>query len=316
MADNRLPVYLFTGFLEGGKTRMIQGTLEDKRFNSGEKTLILMCEEGEEELDPSRFYGQNCRLVTVDEESKLTGEYLKSLVSSKKTDRVLIEYNGMWQLNTLYNNMPDNWYIYQELMFADASTFISYNANMRQLMVDKLMGCEMVVLNRTPDNIDKEAIHKIVRGVSRKAQICYDYPDNHVEYDEIVDPLPFDINAPVIKIEDEDYALWFRDMSEELKKYDGKTVTFKGLVAQNLQLKKNEFALGRHVMTCCEADIAYTGLICDTELPVKLNTRDWITVTAKIKVQSHKLYGGKGPVLHVTEIKPAEKPSPEVATFY
>ena len=54
-----LPVYLFTGFLEGGKTHVIQESMEDKRFNSGEKTLILQCEEGIDEFDPSKFYGQN-----------------------------------------------------------------------------------------------------------------------------------------------------------------------------------------------------------------------------------------------------------------
>ena len=38
-----IPVYLFTGFLESGKTKFIQETLEDERFNAGEKTLLLLC---------------------------------------------------------------------------------------------------------------------------------------------------------------------------------------------------------------------------------------------------------------------------------
>ena len=89
------------------------------------------------------------------------------------------------------------------MMFAEASTFLNYNTNMRQLTVDKMVDAEMIVLNRTPDDIDKEQIHKIIRGTSRRAAIVYDYPDGHVEYDEIEDPLPFDINAPVIEIADE-----------------------------------------------------------------------------------------------------------------
>ena len=43
---NQIPVYLFIGFLEGGKTHMIQESLEDERFNSGEKTMLICCEEG------------------------------------------------------------------------------------------------------------------------------------------------------------------------------------------------------------------------------------------------------------------------------
>ena len=171
---NQLPVYLFTGFLEGGKTHIIQESMEDQRFNSGEKTLIILCEEGEEELDVSRFWGKNIYLETIENEEDLTKDRLTELGKRHRLDRVIIEYNGMWSLNTLYQNLPDSWGLYQEMMFADANTFLTYNTNMRQLMVDKLLNAEMVVLNRTPDNVDKEEIHKIIRGISRRAAITYD----------------------------------------------------------------------------------------------------------------------------------------------
>ena len=48
-------MYVFTGFLESGKTKFIQETLEDPRFNSGERTLLLVFEEGEEEYDPTTY---------------------------------------------------------------------------------------------------------------------------------------------------------------------------------------------------------------------------------------------------------------------
>ena len=308
----KLPVYLFTGFLEGGKTHIIQESMEDQKFNSGEKTLIIQCEEGVDELDLSRFYGQNVYLETIENESDFTKENLTALGKKHRLDRVIIEYNGMWMLNTLYENLPDSWAIYQEMMFADANTFLSYNANMRQLMVDKLLNCEMVVLNRTPAQIDKEEIHKVIRGISRRAAITYDYPDGHVEYDDIEDPLPFDINAPVINIEDNDYALFYRDLSEEMNKYDGKTVRFKGIVARD----GANILAGRHVMTCCADDIAYHPLVCIFQEPSSLKTRDWVTFTGKIKVEKHKLYRGVGPVLYVTSTDFAVKPTQEVATFY
>ena len=40
----QIPMYVFTGFLESGKTKFIQETLKDPRFNSGEKTLLLVLE--------------------------------------------------------------------------------------------------------------------------------------------------------------------------------------------------------------------------------------------------------------------------------
>lgn len=312
----KLPVYLFTGFLEGGKTHIIQESMEDQKFNSGEKTLIIQCEEGIDEFDFSRFYGKNVYLETIENEADFTKEALTKIGQQHRLDRVIIEYNGMWSLNVLYENLPDAWGIYQEMMFADANTFISYNNNMRQLMVDKLLNAEMIVLNRTPSDIDKMEIHKIVRGVSRRAAITYDYPDGHVEYDEIEDPLPFDLNAPIVNIEDTDYALFYRDLSEEMQKYDGKTIRFKGIVARDPALGDKSVLAGRHVMTCCAEDIAFNPLVCVFAEKTPLKTRDWVTVTGKIKIEKHKLYRGVGPVLYVTNTEFAVAPAQELATFY
>ncbi len=313
---NKIPVYVFTGFLEGGKTHIIQESMEDQRFNSGEKTLLIMCEEGIEELDLDRFWGKNVYLELIEDPADLNRDYLTLLYKKHKIDRVIIEYNGMWLLSQLYAALPADWFIFQNMMFADAKTFLTYNANMRQLMVDKLQDCEMIVLNRTPEVIDKEEIHRVVRSVSTRASITYDYPDGHVEYDEIEDPLPYDMDAPIIDIKDEDYAIFYRDLAEDTDKYDGKTVRFKGIVARDRALGKNGLIIGRHVMTCCADDIAYNAVVCYFQTSVNLKTRDWTIVTAKIKIEKHKLYGRPGPVLYAEKTEFATKPTQEVATFY
>ena len=311
-----IPVYLFTGFLEGGKTHIIQESMEDKKFNSGEKTLILQCEEGIDEFEPDRFWGKNVYLERIEEETDVNVENLTRLAKQHKIDRVIIEYNGMWKMQTLYDNLPQGWAIYQEMMFADANTFISYNNNLRQLMVDKLLGAEMIVLNRTPAGIDKEEIHKIVRGVSRRTAITYDYPDGHVEYDDIEDPLPFDLSAPVVQIEDNDYAMFYRDLSEEMSKYAGKVLRFKGIAARDEKLGDRTLLLGRHVMVCCADDISYSPLVCIFPSATTIKTGDWVTVTGEVRVEKHKLYRGQGPVLYVRSTEFAVKPVQEVATFY
>lgn len=311
-----IAVYLFTGFLEAGKTRFIAETMRDPNFNDGKrKYLIIQCEEGEEELDPED-YGANVSLATFDEEQRITPDRLSALQKRAGADIVIVEYNGMWNLDTLYNAIPEGWMVYQEVMIVDSQTAITYNANMRQLMVDKLTGCEMVVFNRTTPETDKMPLHKLVRGVSRRANICYEDMAGEIEFDQIEDPLPFDINAPVIDIKDEDFAIFYRDMTEEFPKYNGKTVRFKGIVALDSALGKSQFAVGRHIMTCCADDIAYRGVVAKGTLGKSLKTRDWVIVEGKLHEENSPIYRGRGPVLTVTKLEFSEKPEQEVATFY
>ena len=311
----KIPVYLFTGFLEGGKTTLIQESLCDERFNTGEKTLVILCEEGETELDSSKFWGKNVTIKVIDDVSELTRENLLAMVKGKKLDRVIVEYNGMWLLQNFYEAMLPDWAIYQNVTICDAKTFVSYNANMRQLTFDKIRDSEMVVLNRTPNGIDKDEIHKIIRGISRRASIVYDYPDGHIEYDDIEDPLPFDLEADVIEIDDGDYAVWYRDLSEEMQNYDGKKVKFKGLVASNRRASSNTMLAGRHVMTCCADDIQYCGLACVFKNAPALDTGDWAIIEGRIKIETNKLYRTAGPVIYVESYALTSAPRQELATF-
>ena len=310
-----IPVYLFTGFLEAGKTRLIQETMEDERFNAGEPTLILLCEEGIEELDLSTFSGKNVKLVTVENEQDITTEFLSKAAELYHAERVLIEYNGMWMLQTLYEALPENWLVYQEFMLADATTFQAYNANMRQLTVDKLQSCEIIIFNRYKPSIDKMELHKIVRGVSRNATIGYEHEDGTLEQDTIEDPLPYDLEADVVEIKDVDYAIFYRDLSEDMEKYIGRTVKFTGIVARDKALPDNEFVVGRHVMVCCADDIRFIGFIAKANgLPIPAS-KSWQMVTAEVRAEERKQYKGVGPVLYVTGLEPAQEPEEEVVTF-
>lgn len=311
-----IPVYMFTGFLDSGKSTFLQSTLEDKRFNNGERTLVLLCEEGECELDPTRFSGRNVTIQKVETPEELTKENMTAWQKSCRAQRVMVEYNGMWAMDDLFRNMPKNWVIYQEMMFADANTFEVYNANMRERVVDKLQGAQLVVFNRSQREMDKMPLHKIVRGISRRADIAYEYDNDEVEYDTIEDPLPFDKDAAIITVEEQDYALWYRDLSEELESYDGKTVCFKGQVVIDGSIPKNCFIVGRPMMTCCADDIRFAGLVCEWGSVSSLSSRDWVEITAKISVRKHECYGRIGPVLSGINVQKTEPLEQEVASFY
>ncbi len=313
------PVYLFTGFLEAGKTRLIQETMEDADFNAGEATLILLCEEGEEELCPESFNKgeKNIFIKTIETLDDINTEALLAWQKETKFRRVLIECNGMWQIGEIYRRLPRNFPVYQEIMVADATTFASYNANMRSLVVDKLQGCELVIFNRCPKSFDTMELHRLVRGISRSVNISYEYTDGTIEYDDIIDPLPFDIEADVITVEDRDFALFYRDVTEEMDKYHEKTVHFRALVAKDERLDKDTFVGGRQVMTCCVDDIAFSGFVCKVSGKCPdLKTGDWVTLTAKIEIEPHKMYRYPGPVLYVTAYEKSDAPEVPVATFY
>ena len=310
-----VPVYLFTGFLEAGKTKFIKETMQDENFNDlKRKYLIIQCEEGEEEIEPGDLPG-NVSICTFEREDDLVADRIIARQKRAGADVIVVEYNGMWQLDKFYNALPENFLVFQEIFIADSKTILSYNANMRQLVVDKLTSAEMVVFNRVDENTDKNELHKLVRGISRKANICYEDVNGEIEFDDIEDPLPYDITAPVIEIKDEDFAIFYRDMSEEFEKYNGKTVKFKGIVALDASLPKDNFAIGRHIMTCCADDISYRGVVAKGMRGTSLKTRDWVIVEGKLNEEYSALYQSKGPVLTVTSIERAEKPIQEVATF-
>ena len=312
----QIPVYVFTGFLDSGKTKFIQETLEDERFNAGERTLLLVFEEGEEEYDSSTYPFKNVYLEVLNQQTVTTKE-LASLTKKYKAERVVAELNGMQQVGDLYMRFPEDWVVAQEVMFADSTTFMAYNANMRNLVMDKLVGAQMVVFNRLEKSADTMPFHKLARAANRRIDILYDYTDGSTAFDDVIDPLPFDINAPLIEIKDEDYAIWYRDVTEEPEKYDGKTVLFKAQVAMLRRDKDGMFAPGRFVMTCCVEDIQFCGIPCRFAGAKTLESRSWVTVKARVTAEKHRLYKGDiGPVLTALEVTQGVEPAdPDVATF-
>lgn len=310
-----IPVYLFVGFLEAGKTKFIQETLEDERFNSTERTLLLLCEEGEREYEPEKFSGKNVFIETLDSTDELDASVLSGFLTKHRAERVVIEYNGMWPIKDLIDALPEEWIIYQQMLFIETETFEGYNTNMRSLVYDKLNTSEVVVFNRVPNGYDTMKLHKIVRAANRNAEIAYEYCDGRVDYDDIEDPLPFDVNADIIEIKDNDFGLWFRDLMETPQKYQNKVVKFKGIIAVDPKMPKNTIVIGRHIMTCCVDDITYGGLICETADTANWNTRDWAVLTATVKIKRHKGYRGLGPVLEASSLSRTTPPEQQVVTF-
>ena len=300
MDNNRdIPVYLFTGFLGAGKTTFIQDILSSEEFNEGENTLLLLCEEGEVEYETEKFAFPNVLVAAIDEEKDLTKANLAHLAKEAQAERVIVEYNGMWMLESLFRNMPPEWIIYQEVTFADATTFLMYNQNMRQLTFDKMKTAELDIFNRCVRGFDKMAFHKEVRVANRRAQILYEYGPDDVEPDDIADPLPYDMDAPEIEIKDEDYAEWYRDINENPGRYDGKTLILKVRAAMVEEMPRGEFA----------------ALVYKWQHDNDLHVGEWVKLKGTVKMEEHEAYEGVGPVVRCVRVEKCEAPDPEVATF-
>ena len=321
----QIPVYLFVGQLESGKTKFIQETMEDPNFDSGDKTLLLVCEEGEVEYDPSKFAFGGVHVAQIEDKSELTAENLTALEKKSGCGRVIIEYNGMWLIQDLYDALPDNWLVYQCLATADGTTIKTYAGDnaMRSLLLDKIRGSELLVVNRAEavnDDESRQLIHKLVRQASRRCDIAYEFADGSVAYDDIPDPLPFDVDAPVIEIPEEFFGVWYMDCMDDPKKYDGKTVKYLAQVCQTQQAGKGSFVPGRFAMTCCVQDIQFVGMPCRYDDYKSLEQRSWINITAKVNVKYHPIYKGQtpdstGPVLTAISVEPGEKPAQDVVMF-
>lgn len=309
------PVYFFGGFLGSGKTTFIKETLENPEFGNDGRTLLLVCERGELEYEPDKFAGPGVRLEQIKSEEELNEANLMMIAAKGGFDRVVVEYNGMWEAQKFFEIMPAGWVVVQEMTFFDANTFLMYNQNMRQLCFNKMQTADMVVFNRCKKGFDKMPFHKEVRIANRHNMIVYEYGPNEMEVDDIIDPLPYDMSKSRIKIEDDWYAEWYRDINENEDEYEGKTLEIKGRVALSEELPDGQFAFGRHVMTCCEADIQFAGLLAYYTGPVEIKTGDWVELTAKVRCEYTDVYKEKGPVLYIKNLNICKPSEPEVATF-
>lgn len=313
MADE-IPVYLFTGFMDSGKTSLIQETLFENNFGDGSRGVIIMCEDGEKEYDEDKLRTINIRLASIEAEEDFTEAKLQEINDAYLPRQVFIEYNGTWGMDRmLETRLPENWVIVQSLATVDSTTFDLYLNNMRAMMQEQVFASDVVIFNRTDDDTDRGHLRRMIKNINRKAQIVYERKDGTI--DERPEELPFDINQDVIELSDADYAIWYMDAAENYRKYDGKKVSFLALCYNPEDLKKGVFVPGRFAMTCCIEDVTFIGFKCKYDRENEIMHKSWIHLTAEVHVEFAREYKGKGPVLYPVSIEPAEKPEDELVYF-
>lgn len=306
------PVYIINGFLESGKTEFITYTLAQPYFQIRGKTLLILCEEGEKEYDADLLKQSRTELVLIEAEEEFTTGRLIELEKKYKPERIIIEYNGMWNYKEM--KLPWHWKIEQQITTIDASTFPMYFTNMKSLLAEQIRKSELIIFNRCDGVGDLSSYKRNIKAINQKAEIVFE--DANGEINEIMEEdLPYDLKAPVIELNNEGYGIWYLDSLDHLERYEGKTVRFTAMVLKPEQFPHNYFVPGRMAMTCCAEDMAFLGYACEYDQTDALTNKQWVKVTARVEKEYFADYQGEGPVLHALNVEPAKAPKEEVISF-
>lgn len=306
------PVYMINGFLESGKTEFITYTIAQPYFRTKGKTLIIACEDGEIEYDPILLKKTNAVVEWIEEEEDFNTSNLLELEKKYNPERIIIEYNGMWNFKNV--KLPWHWKIEQQITCINGSTFPMYYTNMRSLLAEMVRKSEMIIFNRCDGIEDLASYRRNIKAVNQSADIIFE--DSEGEIDEIFEEdLPYDLNQPVIELDNQGYGIWYLDSLDHLDRYIGKTIRFKGMVVRPQGFAKNYFVPGRLAMTCCADDMAFLGFACEYAGADTLKEKEWVEVTASVSKEYWADYKGEGPVLHATSVVKTKAPKEEIISF-
>jgi len=306
------PVYVINGFLESGKTEFITFTLGQPYFQIKGKTLLILCEEGENEYEEELLKRSRTEVELIEDEEDFNASRLLELEKKHKPDRIIIEYNGMWN----YKNMklPWHWKIEQQITTIDGSTFPMYYTNMRSLLAEMVRKSEMIIFNRCDGIEDLNTYKRNIKAVNPTADVVFE--DANGEIDEIFEEdLPYDLNADVIELDNMGYGIWYLDSMEHLERYIGKTIRFTAMVLKPKDFPQGYFVPGRMAMTCCADDMAFLGYACEYEGADALKQKEWVKVTATVTKEYWEDYKGEGPMLHAVSVEKTKSPKEEVISF-
>lgn len=306
------PVYIINGFLESGKTEFISFTLAQPYFQIKGNTLLILCEEGENEIDPKLLKKSRTVLELVEDEEDLTPELLSSLEKKHKADRIIIEYNGMWNFKEL--KLPWYWKVEQQITMIDGSTFPMYYTNMRSLLAEMIRKSEMIIFNRCDGIEDLNTYKRNIKAVNPTADVIFE--DANGEIDEIFEEdLPYDLNQETIVLDNQGYGIWYLDSMDHLERYIGKKLQFVAMVLKPEKFPEGYFVPGRMAMTCCADDMAFLGYACEFPGAGALKQKEWVKVTATVTKEYWEDYKGEGPMLHAISVEKTKAPKEEVINF-
>ncbi len=301
--NNKKQVYMIYGFLESGKTQFINFTLNQDYFYSDDTTLLIVCEEGEEEYDIEALKEKNVVVEVLDDFTDFNLTTLKELDQQYKPERILIEYNGTWSCKEII--LPSNWEMQQQLITADGTTFETYFANMRVLFADMIRNSELLIMNRC-DGLETQKLtgfKRSIKSINPAIEVVFEDAEGEIDLPVEDEDLPFDLTAPLVEIKPDQFGIWFVDMWDNPGRYAGKKFHVKAMAMREPGMAKNAFVAGRPAMNCCAEDLVFMGVFCKYDGASNLVNKQWIDIVFTIVDEFNEEYDGNGPVLYIQELK-------------
>lgn len=292
-----IPALIINGFLESGKTQFLKELIEGNGFKEDGKTLILLCEEGEEEFDANFCKKNNCSVRLIENESDFNEKNIKKFIKEVHPATIVVEMNGMWNENEIV--YPKFLAIQQQISIIDATTFPVYFANMRQKFVDMLKYTDVVIINRAEEST--------VGGYKRSLKMLVPTAQFYM-YDVCgldlhpADDLPYDITKDIIEVEDKDFGTWYIETFDVPTRYNNRVVKIRGYIVKPDDLPPHTVVIARQAMTCCANDIQLIGHMLSYNDDYPLSSGQWIELTAKIHYIQHLQTGEQRCVLEALNI--------------
>ena len=307
----RKPVYVFSGFLDAGKTTAIKESLLDPNFNDGETTLIIAFEQGDVEYDDDFLYDSNSVIEYLDNVTELTVEKAREFDNYYDPDRVIIELNGMQDDNLLFaDEMYENWLIVDYLTFFDGTQLKFQMMNWKQFVYNHVINAAVCYINRSDDQ-DLMYFRNNLKAINRTLTVVF--LDNENNVTNKIEQMLFDTSKDLV-IKDDDYGLWYIDAAENAERYDGCKITLKLKHLETVKEYDNVCIMGREAMVCCSNDMQKIGLTCVNVDPKQIRKGQYYYLTGKLQALEDAT-GYKTCVLYVDEIKEAEEPDIDYVNF-
>ncbi|MGN1267333.1 MAG: GTP-binding protein [Dorea sp.] len=306
-----VPVFVVTGFLDSGKTTLVKETLMQQEWIEDGRTLLICCEEGEEEYSEEYLKEKDIVKIQVEEFEELSYKFFKECKKHNAV-QVVIEYNGMWSLEELLSiRFPRNWELQGVYSTVNGMTLDMYLKNMRNVLMEQLTESELIVVNRCSQDVNRAGFRRAVKVQNPMAQLIFEDLDGKIIQPSEED-LPYDVKGDKIVIEDDDFGIWFVDACDHPKYYLHKEIEFKAQAFRPKLMKNDMFVPMRRIMTCCADDVGIYGYPCKLDKPISFEQNEWIKVRVRFEYESYYGDGDMQPILYLLEMEKAEKPEEEI----
>lgn len=167
--DLKTKIHMITGFLGSGKTTLIKKLLSSKILE-GKRVLILLYEEGEITIE------ENKTAIVISKNREPVEEELLEILTTYGPDHVLVEYNGMVDLEKFFSilereELRKRAYLGKILATVEASTFDNYAKNLKTIYTKPLAVAEAIILKKDKEEEKLKIVERNIKRINRDAFI-------------------------------------------------------------------------------------------------------------------------------------------------